>query len=199
MTGDDAGEVKVWDYQTKQCLYTFDNGHTENVTAVSFHPDLPIIFSAGEDDIINIWNAFTYRQEQQLNYGLHRVWALHALPSSNNVAIGFDEATVVIKIGNEVPMVDYSNGKVVLINKREIQTVNLKLSQGEFKDGEVIKTNMKDLGRCETFAQSMRFSPSGRYFSVCGDTDFIVYQYPKFTSAAFGNGADLVWATVNQG
>lgn len=43
----------------------------------------------------------------------------------------------------------------------------------------------------------MRFAPSGRYFSVCGDSDFLVYQYPKFTNAAFGNGSDLVWATIN--
>jgi len=63
------------------------------------------------------------------------VWALHALPSSNNVAIGFDEATVVIKIGNEVPISSFSNGKVVMVNKSEIQTFNLKLAQGEYKDG----------------------------------------------------------------
>jgi hypothetical protein len=44
----------------------------------------------------------------------------------------------------------------------------------------------------------MNFSPSGRYFSVCGDTDFVVYQYPKFSNAAFGNGSNLVWATINQ-
>lgn len=43
----------------------------------------------------------------------------------------------------------------------------------------------------------MSFSPSGRYFSVCGDTDFVVYQYPKFSNAAFGNGSGLVWASVN--
>jgi hypothetical protein len=68
------------------------------------------------------------------------------------VAIGFDEATVVIKIGNEIPMVSYNNGKVVLVNKSEIQTVNLKLVKGEFKEGEVIKPTFKDLGRCETYA-----------------------------------------------
>ena len=55
-----------------------------------------------------------------MNYGLKRVWSLHALPQSNNVAIGFDEATVVIKIGNEIPLVSYSNGKVVLVNRGEI-------------------------------------------------------------------------------
>jgi len=120
VSGGDDGQVKVWDYQTKQCLFTFDNGHQDNVAAVAFHPDIPIIFSAGEDDIINIWNAFTYRNEQTLNYGLKRVWCVHALPSSNYVAMGFDEATVVIKIGNEVPLVSFSNGKVVMVNKSEI-------------------------------------------------------------------------------
>ena len=162
-----------------------------------FHPDIPIIFSAGEDDVINIQNSITYRKEQSLNYGLNRVWALHALPSSNYVAIGFDEATVVIKIGNEVPMLSYNNGKVVMVNKAEIQTFNLKLNQGEFKDGQIIKPNVKDLGRCETYAQSMKFAPSGRHFSVCGDNDFVVYQYPKFTNACFGTGGDLVWASIN--
>ena len=97
-------------------MFTFE-GHTENVAAVLFHPDIPIIFSAGEDDVINIWNAITYRNETTLNYGLKRVWALHALPASNFVAIGFDEATVVIKIGNEIPLMSYNNGKVVMINK----------------------------------------------------------------------------------
>jgi coatomer subunit beta' len=130
---------------------------------------------------------------------LKRVWSLHALPQSNNVAIGFDEATVVIKIGNEIPLVSFSNGKVVLVNRGEIQTFNLKLNQGEFKDGEVLKPSIKNLGRSETYAQSMKFSPSGRYFSVCGDNDFVVYSFPKFTNAGFGNGSDLVWSTVNIG
>jgi len=180
-------------------MYTFENGHNDNVASVVFHPDIPIIFSAGEDDVVNIWNALTYRNEQCLNYGLKRVWAIHALPNSNYVAMGFDEATVVIKIGNEIPMVSYNNGKVVLVNKSEIQTVNLKLVKGDFKEGEVIKPTFKDLGRSETYAQDMKFAPSGRYFSVCGDSDFVVYAYPKFQNAAFGNGSSLVWSTENSG
>ena len=89
----------------------------------------------------------------------------------------------------------YNNGKVVMVKKAEIQTFNLKLNQGEFKDGDIIKPNTKDLGRCETYAQGIKFAPSGRYFSVCGDNDFIVYSYPKFSNAAFGTGNDLIWSS----
>jgi coatomer subunit beta' len=73
----------------------------------------------------------------------------------------------------------------------------MKLLKGESKDGEKLMPTIKELGRSETYAQNIRFAPSGRYFSVCGDTDFVVYQYPKFTSAAFGTGADLVWSSLN--
>jgi coatomer subunit beta' len=86
-----------------------------------------------------------------------------------------------------------------MVNRSDIQTCNLKLAQKEAKDGDIIKVNVKELGRCETYAQSMRFAPSGRYFSVCGDTDFVVYSFPKFANAAFGNGSDLVWSSLNPG
>lgn len=176
VSGGDDGHVKVWDYQTKQCLFTFDkNGHTDNVSAVSFHPDLPIILSAGEDNVVNIWNAITFKHEQALNYGLQRVWAIHALPESNYVALGFDEATVVLKIGKESPMASFINGKIVWVKQSEIQTVNLKLLNEEVKDGEKLKPAVKDLGHSETFPQSVRFAPSGRYFAICGDNDFVVY------------------------
>ena len=195
VSGGDDGHVKVWDYQTKQCLFTFDKGHTDNVVDVAFHHDLPIIFSAGEDNLINIWNATTFQQETYLNYGLQRVWAISALPESNYVAFGFDEATVVIKIGKEFPLISYSNGKVVWIKQNEIQHCNVKLlSSEELKDGQKVKPIIKDLGHSETFAQAVKFSPNGRYFAVIGDNDFIVYSYPKFANTAFGNGNDLVWA-----
>lgn len=197
VSGGDDGHVKVWDYQTKQCLFTFDkNGHTDNVSAVSFHPDLPIILSAGEDNVVNIWNAITFKHETALNYGLQRVWAIHALPESNYVALGFDEATVVLKIGKEAPMATFNNGKVVWVKQSEIQTVNLKLINEEVKDGEKLKPTVKELGHSETFPQMVKFSPTGRYFAICGDNDFVVYQYPKFANAGFGTGNELVWASA---
>ena len=101
-------------------MFTFDKGHTDNVSAVSFHPDLPIIMSAGEDNIINIWNAITFKHETTLNYGLQRVWSIDCLADSNYVAFGFDEATVVVKVGKELPMASFSNGKAVWVRHSEI-------------------------------------------------------------------------------
>jgi coatomer subunit beta' len=55
---------------------------------------------------------------------------MHALPDSNMVSFGFDEGTVVIKIGNENPIVAFNNGKVVQLKSNEVQTLNLKLLGG---------------------------------------------------------------------
>ena len=112
---------------------------------------MPIILSAGEDNVVNIWNAVTFKHETTLNYGLQRVWAIHALPESNYVALGFDEATVVLKIGKESPMASFNNGKIVWVKQSEIQTINLKLINEEVKDGEKLKPVVKELGHSETF------------------------------------------------
>lgn len=167
---------------------------------MAFHPEMPIIISGGEDDVIHIWNSLTYKEVKSLNYGLKRVWSISSYPESGAVAFGFDEGTVVIKIGKENPLATFSNGKVVWVKQNEIQTFNLKLLSGsdeQSKDGEMLKPqNIKELGVCETFPQNIKFAPTGRYFAAIGDSDFVIYAYPKFQNTAFGQGGDLVWSTV---
>ena len=51
---------QVWDYQTKSCVQTLE-GHTHNVSAVCFHPELPIIITGSEDGTVRIWHSTTYR------------------------------------------------------------------------------------------------------------------------------------------
>lgn len=53
-------QMQVWDYQTKSCVQTLE-GHTHNVSAVCFHPELPIIITGSEDGTVRIWHATTYR------------------------------------------------------------------------------------------------------------------------------------------
>lgn len=71
--------------------------------------------SGGEDDVIHMWNSQTYKHVNQLNFGLKRVWAMSAVQDTNAVAFGFDEGTVVVKIGKELPLASFSNGKVVQV------------------------------------------------------------------------------------
>ena len=49
---------------------------------------------------MRIWHANTYRLENTLNYGMERVWALGYLRGSNDVAFGYDEGTISIKVGS---------------------------------------------------------------------------------------------------
>ena len=70
------------------------------------------------------------------------MWSISAIPESNYVAFGFDEGTVVIKLGKDLPLASINNGKVVWIKQREICTFNVKLlsaADEASKDGETIK------------------------------------------------------------
>ena len=96
------------------------------------------------------------------------------------MAFAFDEATAVIKIGKEMPIVGFHNGKVVWAKQGEVQMANLKLlspeAADELKDGEKVSgVGTKDLGHSEVYAQVVKVSPNGRFFALCSDTDFVVY------------------------
>ena len=47
---------------------------------------------------VRVWHANTYRLESTLNYGLERVWAIACRKGSNNVALGYDEGSIMIKV-----------------------------------------------------------------------------------------------------
>lgn len=67
VSGDDDHLIKIWDYQTKQCLNTLES-HCENITDVKYHPQLPILLSSSEDGAVKIWNSITYRLENTLEF-----------------------------------------------------------------------------------------------------------------------------------
>ena len=48
---------------------------------------------------VRLWHANTYRLESTLNYGLERVWTITMMKGSNNVALGYDEGSIIIKVG----------------------------------------------------------------------------------------------------
>jgi coatomer subunit beta' len=56
------------------------------------------VLTGSEDGTVRIWHSGTYRLETPLNYGLERVWTIACLRGSNNVALGYDEGSIMIKV-----------------------------------------------------------------------------------------------------
>ncbi|KAH7290701.1 hypothetical protein KP509_30G060200 [Ceratopteris richardii] len=195
ITGSDDHTAKVWDYQTKSCVQTLE-GHTHNVSAVCFHPELPIIITGSEDGTVRIWHATTYRLENTLNYGLERVWTIGYLKGSNRIAIGYDEGTIMIKIGREEPVASMdNNGKIIWAKHNEIQTVNIKsVGMDEVVDGERLPLAVKELGSCDLYPQSLKHNPNGRFVVVCGDGEYIIYTALAWRNRSFGSALEFVWS-----
>lgn len=194
VSGADDKTVRVWDYQTKQCIQVL-SGHTHNVSTVMFHPTLPIILSGSEDGTARIWHASTYRLEATLNYLLERCWSIAALKGTGTVAIGYDSGTVVIKLGSDEPIVSMTNnGKIVWAKGHDIQTANLKLQTEEVQDGERLPLSVKDMGASEIFPQKVIHAPNGRLFAVVGDGEYVVYTAQALRNKAFGQASEFQWS-----
>lgn len=197
ISGADDRFVKIWDYQNKTCVQTLE-GHAQNVSAVCFHPELPIVLTGSEDGTIRIWHAGTYRLESSLNYGLERVWTIACLRGSNKVAFGYDEGSIMIKVGREEPAVsmDVVGGKLIWARHSELQQANLRAIADEtlVKDGERLPLAVKDMGSCEIYPQTIAHNPNGRFVVVCGDGEYIIYTAMALRNKAFGSAQEFVWA-----
>nr|XP_053654224.1 coatomer subunit beta'-like isoform X2 [Cherax quadricarinatus] len=195
ISGADDSLVKIWDYQNKTCVQTLE-GHSQNVSSVSFHPELPIILTGSEDCTVRVWHANTYRLENTLNYGLDRVWCICALKGSNNVCFGYDEGSVMVKLGREEPAMSMDvSGKIVWARHSEIQQANLKaMGDAEAQDGERLPLAVKDLGACDIYPQTIAHNPNGRFVVVCGDGEYIIYTAMALRNKAFGPALEFVWA-----
>uniref|UniRef100_A0A673A7X0 Coatomer subunit beta' n=2 Tax=Sphaeramia orbicularis TaxID=375764 RepID=A0A673A7X0_9TELE len=195
ISGADDRLVKIWDYQNKTCVQTLE-GHAQNVTCVCFHPELPIILTGSEDGTVRIWHSNTYRLENTLNYGMERVWCVCGQSGSNSVALGYDEGSIIIKLGREEPAMSMdSSGKVMWARHSEVQQANLKaMGDTEIKDGERLLLGVKDMGSCEIYPQTIQHSPNGRFVVVCGDGEYIIYTAMALRNKSFGSALDFVWA-----
>ncbi|XP_071840387.1 coatomer subunit beta'-like [Apostichopus japonicus] len=195
VSGADDRLVKIWDYQNKTCVQTLE-GHAQNISCVGYHPELPIIMTGSEDGTVRIWHANTYRLETTLNYGLERVWGIASQKGSNNVAFGYDEGSILIKLGREEPAMSMdSGGKIMWAKHSEIQQANLKsITDMEVKDGERLPLGVKDMGSCEIFPQTISHNPNGRFVVVCGDGEYIIYTAMALRNKSYGSALEFVWS-----
>ena len=61
-------------------------------------------------------------------------------------------------------------------------------------DGERLPLAVKDLGSCDLYPQSLQHNPNGRFVTVCGDGEYIVYTALAWRNKSFGSALDAVWA-----
>ncbi|KAG9509591.1 Coatomer subunit beta', partial [Fragariocoptes setiger] len=197
ISGADDRTVRIWDYQTKTCVQTLE-GHAQNLSAVIYHPELPIILTASEDGTVKVWHISTYRLKATYNYGMERAWTMACLKRTNTVAIGYDNGSIVLKLGREEPVMSMDNvGKIVWAKHSELQLANLKSlgDREELKDGSVLALQVKDMGTCEIYPQTISHNPNGRFVVVCGDGEYIIHTALTLRNRSFGNALEFVWAS----
>ena len=67
------------------------------------------------------------------------MWAIGVIKGSNAVSIGYDEGTVMFKIGREDPVASMDqSGKIIWSKHNDVQTVNVKSLPADYEvqDGE---------------------------------------------------------------
>ena len=69
------------------------------------------------------------------------------------------------------------NQAVYLVRNNEILTASVRgASKANATDGELVRlAGEKDLGTCEVYPQQCKHNSNGRFLSVCGDGEYIVY------------------------
>jgi coatomer subunit beta' len=89
-----------------------------------------------------------------------------------------------------------ANGKVIWSKQHEILTANIKTVSdlASIEDGERILVATKELGHCDVFPQSLQHSPNGRFVTVLGDGEYIIYTALAWRNKAFGKGQDFAWS-----
>ncbi len=193
-SGGDDFIIKVWDYTNKHCIFTFE-GHEGPISSVCFHPEMPILITASEDQTCKFYNINTSKLEDSKIFGYDIIWDIASFKENNIIGFGCDEATIVVQMGNEEPLVTFNHiqSKIIYSQQNNIFSINLKQVSHESKDGEIINIPPKQLGSSEVFPNKIQYSPNGRYFSILSDKEFIISTSGVYRSSCVGNCYDLSW------
>ena len=90
-----------------------------------------------------------------------------------------------------------TSGKIVYARNTEILTANVATIGDDetVEDGQRLAVPLRDLGNTEVYPQSLQHSPNGRFVTVCGDGEYIIYTALAWRNKAFGSGTSFAWAT----
>uniref|UniRef100_A0A8C6WVY1 Coatomer subunit beta' n=1 Tax=Neogobius melanostomus TaxID=47308 RepID=A0A8C6WVY1_9GOBI len=193
--------IKVWQLGSRTPNFTLE-GHEKGVNCVDYYSggDKPYLISGADDHLVKIWDYQVRLECVSLhNWSCperHLRTVRVCQSGSNSVALGYDEGSIIIKLGREEPAMSMdSSGKVMWARHSEVQQANLKaLGEAEVKDGERLLLGVKDMGSCEIYPQTIQHSPNGRFVVVCGDGEYIIYTAMALRNKSFGTALEFVWA-----
>lgn len=94
-TGNDQGEVRLWDTGTRQQVGEVVEGHTGPVGTLAFSPDGTLLASAGEDGVIRLWDVSTGQPAGDSMVGHSgAVYSVAFHPDGRTLASGGGDASV---------------------------------------------------------------------------------------------------------
>lgn len=198
LSGSDDFTVRLWDYQTKACLQTFSY-HTENVTAVLFHPDRPLIFTVAEDTNMKVISSETFRLLYSLEHiNMNRGWTLAARRHTNLLAVGYDNGMAVFKIGEDKPVYSMdTSGRIIVAKGTDMTRFDVRNIPEGTPDGETLSAPSKDMGTVETVARAMMHGPSGQFIAVLGERDYTIISSLSLRPKSYGQGLSFTWGSEN--
>lgn len=114
---------------------------------------------------------------------------------SSLVSVGFDTGHVVFQLGDDRPLLSMDPmGKIIWCKHNEVYHSVIKATDAKVEDGEILKLSQKELGNVEVFPGSLVHSPNGRFVSVTGDDEYIIYTALAWRNKMYGQALDFVWA-----
>ncbi len=87
------------------------------------------------------------------------------------------------------------SGKLIYTKTNSVLSGNVQtIADAELTDGNRIPLAIKEIGTTEIYATTITHSPNGRFVTVVGDGEYIVYTALAWRNKAFGNGSSFAWA-----
>ena len=100
------------------------------------------------------------------------------------LGLGFDQGSMVLKVGNDRSVIDHYNGKVVYVNNQEVYYLQLKsINQTTLEDNhQITNINTKLLGNVDMYVSKVQFSHNGHSFSINNGNEYVIYRLTGFKS-----------------
>lgn len=202
--GTAGGEVRVWDTDSTQPIYTLKE-HTEWVRSVAFSPDGKMLASSSEDMTIRLWDMDTGKRLKTLREHESRVYSVAFSADGHTLVSGSDDQTIRLwnvdtgdclktlqekEFGSRVYSVAFSPDGDLVVSGGEDRFVRL----WNIRTGQCLKT-LEGHSDC---VRSVAVSPDGRWLAS-GSEDKTVCLWDAHTGERlkiWQGHTDRVWSVA---